>query len=291
MTTDPLADRQRRTAGLAVAVLALALLVAPLAAATAPAAVAGSGSDRTSGTDAGPAIGSGQDDNGTDVSPGERLAGTIGAEQASLDGEVAERRFGVELARAETNASAAGVVADRLDAVGPRLDALEQRLDGLERARENGSIGTGTYAVRIAVLEVERASLARQLNHTAAAADGLPAEALGQRGVDAAAIGSLRDRANDFGGRAVRDLAREIAGPGVGQGLGPGEHVPGDVPGVDDVTDRGERGPDDRPGTGDVDGADSDGAAADGTAGDGTADRPSGDGGADTGADGSDDRP
>jgi len=237
----------RRT--VALGLLVAGLLLAPLTAAAAP-GLAGATASAV-GVDATTFGVDGIQDGANDtISPGERVSGAIGAERAELDGEVGERSFGAALAAAESNDSAAGVVADRLDRIETRLDRLEARNATLAERYENGSITRGAYAAQAAAIEAERASLQRQLNATETASEGLPADALAANGVDAAQIGELRTRASGLGGQEVRDLARSIAGPNVGNGVGPGDRVPGEIPGLDEGGLPGDRGPGDGPGEG-----------------------------------------
>lgn len=245
----------RRT--VAVALLALGLVLAPIAAAAAPGLAVG-GSDEE-----GVQIGAqSESQNGASerFAPGERVAGAIGAERADLDGEVGARSFGVALSRAETNESAAGVVADRLDRIRTRLATLEERNATLAERYEDGSLSRGAYAVRVAALEAERGSLARQLDATETAVDRLPAAALEGNVVNASAIEQLRTRADELGGPVVRELARSIAGPGLGEDRRPEDRGPDGIPGLDEDGLPGERGgEEDGDGAGDGDDADGDG--------------------------------
>lgn len=222
----------------AAVVLALVALTAMPVAGVAGASVAQNDTDdgETDGTDGG---------NESDVAPGERLSGVVGAQSAELGGEVQERAFGLRLANASTNESAADVVAEQATEIQQRLDGLDQRLNDLREQREAGEITRGEFAARAAEIEAERASLERVANHTAAAAGELPADLLEERGVNASAIDQLAQRASELGGQEIRDVARGIAGENVGQFAAQerGEHEPGEVPGVGDVTDSDEAGP------------------------------------------------
>lgn len=185
-------------------VLTLAAIVAVvLAAPAAAAAAAGVSTDAT------------QEDE--EITPGQRLGGALGAQQTELDGELEERTFGLKVARAASDEAAADVVAERLEAVEKRLAELEQRREDLEAAREAGEIDRGEYAAEMAKLEAERASLERQVDRANATAAELPADVLEERGVDASAIQTLKDRADELGGQEVADVARSIAGEDVGK--------------------------------------------------------------------------
>ncbi|AGN01518.1 hypothetical protein L593_07865 [Salinarchaeum sp. Harcht-Bsk1] len=266
----------------AVSLLVVGLLLAPLAAAAAPGLAGGDAAD------------GGQETNES-FTAGERLSGAIGAERAELDGEVSERSFGAALAATETNDSAAGVVGERLDHIQQRLDDLESRNETLAAQYENGTISRGAYAARAAAIEAERASLTRQLGAVENATGRLPADALVANGVNASAIERLRGQASELGGQQVRELARSIAGPNLGNGIGPGDRAPDEIPGLGGDGLPGERGPEDRPGNGggnDADGNETDGSGdGDATGGDdGTgSDADGGDGGTDTDAGSEDD--
>jgi len=243
----------------AVSLLVVGLFLAPLAATAAPGLAGGDAAD------------GGQEANDS-YSPGERISGAIGAEQAELDGEVSERSFGAALAAAETNDSAAGVVADRIDRIETRLDALEARNASLAAQYENGSISEGAYAARAAAIEVQRASLGRQLDAVENASGRLPTDALANNGVNASAIDQLRSQASELGGHRISELARSIAGPTVGNGMGPPVGEDREIPGLGEDGLPGERGPEDRPGNGGDAGPGADGNETDADSGDGTSD-------------------
>lgn len=185
------------------------------------------------------------------LSPGERLAGVVSVQQAELDGELAERSFGLQLAAASDNATRAGVLATQFNDTEQRLAALGERLEGLTDRREAGEIGPARYAAEAARIEAERRSLQRLANYTARAAAELPADVREQRGVNVTAIRALSQRASELGGQAVSEIARSIAGPRTGQSIaeqrggGPPPGVPGGVPGNDS---RPGGAPDDAPG-------------------------------------------
>lgn len=242
----------RRT--VAVCLLAVGLLLlAPIAAAAPGFAGASAITGPIEGTSGSP-----QDAGNDTLAPGERVAGALGAEGAAIDGEVSERSFGVKLAAAETNASTADVVAERLDLIETRLNDLEASNATLAEQYANGSLSHGAYAAQAAMIEVERAALARQLNASQTATQGLPQDVLDEQGVDAAAIEELRTRASELGGQQVRELAQSIAGPGVGSGFGPPGNAPGTIPGLE------EGGP---PGQGEGDGESGPGAGENGDSG------------------------
>jgi hypothetical protein len=188
------------------------------------------------------------------VAPGERFAGVLGAQEAEIDGELESRSFGLAVARAASNESKAALIAAEVNETGADLDELEQRREELEHARENGSISEGRYRAEMAELAARADNERRMINESANESAGLPAELLESKGINATAIRTLQDRASNMTGPEVATIARTIAGPGTGAGVGKNASaVPGnvsDLPG--NATDRGRPGAanasDDRPG-------------------------------------------
>ena len=181
------------------------------------------------------------EDDEPDVEPGEHLAGVVGVQGAELDGEVTDRAVGIAVAKAATNESAqADLVADRLGDVEERLDAIETRQAELEAARSDGEISEGQYRAQMARQNAEAAGTDRLIDHLNETANGLPAEALAERGVDVAAIHEANDRA----------AAALETGPGLGVGpsfndppgqsggpSGPPSDTPGGPPGDGNESD------------------------------------------------------
>lgn len=217
----------RHTAVLATLALALvAVATVPVAGLAADAGVV---AQTENGTDA--------NETSADISPGERLNGVLGVQGAEIRTEVDSRTFGLQIARAAGNESRAEVVAQHLATVQERIEALEQRKEALQRARENGSLSEGAYRAQIAEVAAETAGARRLANQSENASQGLPAELLEEKGINATAIQTLKDRASELGGREVAAIARSIAGPGVGKrpaGAGPPEAAPVGGDGVAD---------------------------------------------------------
>jgi len=174
--------------------------------------------------------------------PGAQLAGVVSVQGAEIDGEVQSRTFGVRIAQANTDDAKAAVVADQLNDSEARLTALQQRKQALDEARESGSMSEGEYRAKVAQLHAETRNVQRLANETNETASRLPAEALEKKGINAAAIQTLSQRASELSGPEVAAIAQGIAGPNVGQQARP--DVAGDRGG--DAADRTET--DDRPG-------------------------------------------
>lgn len=181
------------------------------------------------------------DEAAMDAEPGERLTGVINVVGAEIDGEIAERGFGMSVAEAASNDSKAELVAAQQADVEERLDTVEQRQDDLNAALEAGEISEGQYAAEMAKLEAERASAERLANQSAAVAGELPEEVLAEQGINVTAIDELRERANELGGEEVAAIAQEIAGPSVGEQFADqaGDRIPAELdPAEDRDTDR-----------------------------------------------------
>lgn len=181
-----------------------------------------------------------------DVAPGERLAGVIAVQDAEIEGEVAERTFGVKVARAASDEAKADVVGDQVTDVEERLERLEQRTNELLRARERGDIAEGEYRAEMARIAVERRTAERLAERSEERAGELPADLLEAKGIDVEALQMLRERASELGGTEVAEIARGIAGANVGERFSSDAGQPGTGDGeARSPTDRDavERGP------------------------------------------------
>jgi hypothetical protein len=146
------------------------------------------------------------------IAPGERLSGVVGVQRAELDGEVESRAFGLAVARADSDEARAALIAEKVEETRERVVNLSERREALREARANGSMSQGEYAARMAELAARSGNVERTANETADAAEGLPADLLESKGVNASAIEDLRENARNLTGEEVSELAREIAG-------------------------------------------------------------------------------
>ncbi|MEF8973468.1 MAG: hypothetical protein V5A15_01150, partial [Haloarcula sp.] len=149
--------------------------------------------------------------------PGAQLAGVVSVQEVELDGEVQSRTFGIRVAQASTDNAKAAVVADQVNDSEARLTELRQRKQALTEARENGSMSEGEYRAKAAQLHAETKNVQRLAAETNETASRLPAEALEKKGVNAAAVRTLSQRASELSGPEVAAIAQGIAGPNVGQ--------------------------------------------------------------------------
>lgn len=173
-------------------------------------------------------------DGNASVAPGERLSGVVGVQQAELEGEVDRRAFGLQVARAASNESKAGVVATQVEDVQQRIADLRGRQQELNESVRNGSISEGKYRAQVAQLGAQMKTAKQLANQTANESGGLPVDLLESKGINATAIQQLRERASELGGKQVAEIARSIAGPsaaprGPPADAGPAQGMPGNV--------------------------------------------------------------
>ena len=152
-----------------------------------------------------------------EVAPGERLSGVVGVQAAELEGEIETRAYEAEIEAAESDDERAERVAERTEQLDERLaDLREERAELLEERRE-GELTEGEYRAEIAALEAETDTVQAQLNETNETAAGLPEETLAANGVNATAIRTLGQEADNLSGAEVSALARSIAGNETGE--------------------------------------------------------------------------
>ena len=184
------------------------------------------------------------------AAPGAQFAGVVAVQEAEVESELEGRVFGIQVARANSNSSKATVVAEQVEELDRRAEDLRERRESLQEARENGSISQARYRAEMAALSARTEALKHQLDRTQAASDGVPADLLESKGVNATAIETLRNDSRTLAGPEAAEIARSIAGPRSGDGLRGGNATPG-LPGT--VPTRNETPDDVLPGTDDFD--------------------------------------
>jgi len=198
---------------LVVAVLVVVGLCAPAVVAS-PAAPADA--------DAAPAVQEADgNETANETAPGARLAGVVNVQAAEVEGEVAERSFGVQLAAAKSNASKASVLANQTGDLSERVADLRDRKQALRDAWDDGTISQGRYRAEMARVAAELSTANRLLNRTADEARTLPASALADAGVNPADLDRLRAAAGNLSGPEIAAIARDIGGPPGNRSVGP----------------------------------------------------------------------
>lgn len=186
------------------------------------------------------------------AAPGAHLAGVVGVQRAEIDGELAGRSFGLQIASANSNSAKASIVADQLGDLEQQTVDLRERRQELVDARRNGTISQARFRAEMAALAARNGVVERRLDRTETTARDVPADVLESKGVNATAIQTLRGEARNVAGPDAADIARSIAGPNVGSGLaanasaGPPTDVPGNSENASPEPDRGP--PSDSPG-------------------------------------------
>ena len=165
--------------------------------------------------------------------PGALLAGVVGVHKAEIDGELAGRSFGHQVARASSNSSKASIVADRIAELDRQTAEHEERRRELVEARRNGTISRAHFQAEMAELAARNGAVQRQLDRTETTARAIPADLLETKGVNATAIGTIRAESRALADAGVDDVAGPIAGPSAGSGLASNESAgpPEDPPG------------------------------------------------------------
>jgi hypothetical protein len=156
-----------------------------------------------------------------ETAPGARLAGVVNVQGAEVEGEVAERSFGLQMAAAKSNASKAAVLANQTGDLTERVEELRERKQALEERRASGDISNGQYRAEMARVAAELSTTNRLLNRTAGEAARLPSSALTDAGVDATELQRLREAAGELSGPEMAEIARDIGGPPVNVTRGP----------------------------------------------------------------------
>jgi hypothetical protein len=146
------------------------------------------------------------------VSPGERLSGVVGVQEAEFEGEIETRAVEIEYESAANDSERAERVAERVERHRERLQELREDRAELREERREGDIGEGEYRARIAGLDAEIDATEARLNETNETARRLPAETLERNGVNVTAIRTLQEEADSLSGAEVSAIARSIAG-------------------------------------------------------------------------------
>jgi ribosomal protein L29 len=149
------------------------------------------------------------------VAPGERLAGAVGVQQATVDGDLSNRTYEVRLQNAESDEQRADIIAERRDEIEQRLTEHRAELAELRAARDAGNISEGTYRARVATVAAEKTSTERSAKQAGATARQLPDSVLAERGVSVESLDELRTNASELGGEETAEIARDIGGRNV----------------------------------------------------------------------------
>jgi hypothetical protein len=146
------------------------------------------------------------------VSPGQQLAGAVGAQGASLQGELWNRTLAERLANASTPAERAEVIADEVATLEAYLDDLESARANLTGAWESGDLSEGRFRTSLAEFVIRSRTVERRANQSARATQRLPDSTREIHDLNATAIRNLGERAHDlyqFEGEVASEVVEE----------------------------------------------------------------------------------
>ncbi|WP_435175350.1 DUF7096 domain-containing protein [Halorussus sp. AFM4] len=150
--------------------------------------------------------------NGTSVSPGQQLAGAVGAQGASLGGELWNRTLADRLSNATTPGERAAVVADENETLTEYIERLAGVRANLTEEWADGDISEGQYRTSLAAFVVRARTAELRANQTARAAANLSASVRERYGINATHVRHLADRARalyQFDGPIGSQVANE----------------------------------------------------------------------------------
>lgn len=144
--------------------------------------------------------------------PGQQLAGAVGAQGASVQGQLLNQSLSARLANATTPARRAEVVAEEAESMAAYLDALAGVRENLTAAWAAEELSEGEYRAALAEFVVRARTVERRANRTARAAEDLPASTRRSHDINATRIRGLGERAHDlyqFEDPVARDVVNE----------------------------------------------------------------------------------
>lgn len=147
-----------------------------------------------------------------DVSPGQQFAGAVGAQGASVQGELWNRTLTERLANASTDDERARVVADEVETIETYLDTLEGVRENVTERWAEGEISEGEYRTTLTTFVVHARTVERRANRTARAAEELPVRVRDNHDVNLTRVRNLAERAHalyQFDGEIGQEVANE----------------------------------------------------------------------------------
>jgi hypothetical protein len=146
----------------------------------------------------------------TAVSPGQQLAGAVGAQGASVQGDLWNRTLTERLNNATTPAERAAVVADEVESLETYLDALESVRGNITEAWDDGELSEGEYRASLSEFVIRARTVELRANQTARAAEDLPVTTRETYDVNATRVWELGEQARDLY-RVEGEIGEEVA--------------------------------------------------------------------------------
>lgn len=137
-------------------------------------------------------------ENNSSVAPGQQLAGAVGAQGASVEGELWNRSLSERLDNATTDAERAEVLADEIETIETYVEALEEVRANLTEAWERDEISEGEYRASLSGFVVRARSVELRANRTVRAAEDLSPAMRDAHEVNVTHARTLEDRAYDL---------------------------------------------------------------------------------------------
>lgn len=169
----------------------------------------------------------GSTDSEASVAPGAKLAGVIGSQRAEHESAVQTRAFDRAFERAATNESQASVVANSSERIEEQIQVLENESNRLQKRYQNDSLPESTFHARMTVVTARITALETRANRTSTRAKTIPESALEAQGTNTSDLHHLETRAQNVTNPRASAIAKQVAGPKVGQPTGPPQSVPG----------------------------------------------------------------
>lgn len=148
----------------------------------------------------------------TGVSPGQQLAGAVGAQGASLQGDLWNRTLAERLANATTPSERAEVVNDEIALLESNLAALQSVRGNLTEEWADDEISEGQYRASLSAFVVRARTVELRANQTARAAEELSLRTRQTHDINVSYIRGLGEEAHalyQFEGEIGREVANE----------------------------------------------------------------------------------
>lgn len=128
------------------------------------------------------------------TTPGQQLAGVVGAQQSKVADQIDGRGLDAKLSNASTTEERAAVIAAEVERIEERTVDLEDRCLELTEKRENGTFDEGQYQTRVETFEARTDALACHANRTAERAEPLPADVRDEYGINDTTFAAIDER-------------------------------------------------------------------------------------------------
>ena len=132
------------------------------------------------------------------VSPGQQLAGAVGAQGAAVEGELWNRTLSERLANATTPEERGRVLADEVETIESYVAALDSARENLTAAWEAGEISEGEYRASLSSFVVRARTVERRADRTAEAVGDLPRDVREEYDLSEREVEELSERAHEL---------------------------------------------------------------------------------------------